>query len=614
MLPFQKKLFAGGKMKFIKLLILSIALIFLAGISPLQAIPLAQVPTAEPPQERETTSLKNSQDVLTVATFNVENLDPGDRRFDDIAKIIVNNLQAPDIISLIEIQDNNGPTNDDVVDAKKTYQKVIAAIEDISGPAYDFVDIPPQDDRDGGEPGGNIRVGFLFRSDRITLAKLPRRGGSLDAVGILISSDGVDLSLNPGRIDPTSSAFDDSRKPLAAEFFFNDQKLFVIANHFASKRGGSASDEIRVQQAQIVNRFVDQLLQADSQANVIVMGDLNDLPDSLPIKTVKGNILEDLTEGLPVSDRYTFNFQGNRQLIDYILVSKNLASVAKPEIDIVHVNVGFRRSVSDHDPVLAAFTLPADQSTATNPSNPPVSPPTSVIDATIILPELSNSALIEELAQEYKPSQSLSYDRARDQMFGIIDNQAGIVTDIYASYPIRITGNGDPSQEAYELGLNTEHTWPQSKGANKGNARSDIHHLFPSRIDINSDRGNKPFDDIVDTSTEKWYRLDTKLTAIPRNDIDEFSESAFSRFEPREGVKGDVARAMFYFYTIYRDQGDAIDPNYFKRQRQTLCQWNKQDPPDTTEIERSHAIAQFQGNENPFVLDVTLAERTYCNP
>lgn len=78
-------------------------------------------------------------------------------------------------------------------------------------------------------------------------------------------------------------------------------------------------------------------------------------------------------------------------------------------------------------------------------------------------------------------------------------------------------------------------------------------------------------------------------------------------------VKGDIARAMFYFYTIYHDQADRVDPNYFDKQRQTLCKWNQQDSPDSTEIERSHAISRFQGNDNPFVLDVTLAERAYCN-
>ncbi|MEH1966370.1 endonuclease [Nostoc sp.] len=602
-------------MKFIKLLLLSIALIFFAWVSPLQASPIAQLPTPLPSiAERETTSLKNSQDVLTVATFNVENLDPRDRRFENIAKIIGNNLNAPDVISLIEVQDNNGPINDDVVNANQTYQKLIAALENIGSPAYDFVDIVPTDDQDGGEPGGNIRVGLLFRPSRITLAKLPRRGGSLEAVAITQGSNGLDLSLNPGRIDPTNDAFDQSRKPLAAEFIFNDQKLFIIANHFVSKLGGSPSDDQRVKQAQIVNEFVAQLLQVDPQAKVIVLGDLNDLPDSLPLKTLKGNILENLTARLPLSDRFTYKFRGNPELIDHLLVSENLSRVAQPEIDIVHVNVGFSRPVSDHDPVIAAFTLPANQSTSD--TIPPVSQPTPApaTDSAIILPQLSKFALVDELAKEYTPSKILNYDRARDQMFSIIDNRAGIVTDIYASYPIRLIGSGDPSQEADKLGLNTEHTWPQSKGADKGNSRSDLHHLFPAREDINSERGNKPFDDIADTSTKKWYRNDTVQSTIPSSGIDEFSESASAKFEPREKVKGDVARAIFYFYTIYRDRAEGVDRNYFNNQRQTLCKWNQQDPPDITEIERSHAIAKFQGNDNPFVLDVTLAERAYCNP
>ena len=601
-------------MKFIKLLLLSITFIFFGWINPLQASSIAQLPTPLPVvAERETTSLKNSQDVLTVATFNVENLDPKDRRFDNIAKIIGNNLNAPDVISLIEIQDNNGPTNDNVVNANQTYQKLIDALKNVGSPAYEFVDIPPTDDRDGGEPGGNIRVGLLFKPSRITLAKAPRRGGSLDAVTITQSTNGLDLSLNPGRIDPTNAAFDESRKPLAAEFIFNDQKVFIIANHFVSKLGGSPSDVKRVKQAEIVNEFVAQLLQIDPQAKVIVLGDLNDLPDSLTLKTLKGNILENLTDRLPVGDRFSFKFRGNPQLIDHLLVSENLSRVAQPEIDIVHVNVGFSKPVSDHDPVIAAFTLPTNQSTS-DTIPPVVQPiPTPVSDSAIIFPQLSKVALVDQLAKEYTLSKTLNYDRARDEMFGVIDNQAGIVTDIYASYQISLIGNGDPSQEADKLGLNTEHVWPQSKGADKGNSRSDLHHLFPARADINSERGNKPFDDIVDTNTKKWYRNDTVQSTIPSSEIDEFSELGSSKFEPREKIKGDIARAIFYFYTIYRQQAETVDPNYFQNQRQTLCKWNQQDLPDPTEIERNRAIARFQGNDNPFVLDVTLAERAYCN-
>ncbi|MEJ6481445.1 endonuclease [Nostoc punctiforme UO1] len=131
---------------------------------------------------------------------------------------------------------------------------------------------------------------------------------------------------------------------------------------------------------------------------------------------------------------------------------------------------------------------------------------------------------------------------------------------------------------------------------------------------MNSERGNKPFDDIADTNTKKWYRNDTVQSTIPTRAIDEFSESSSAKFEPREKVKGDIARAIFYFYTIYRNQAEKVDRNYFQNQRQTLCKWNQQDVPDITEIKRSHAIAKFQGNDNPFVLDVTLAERAYCNP
>jgi hypothetical protein len=44
------------------------------------------------------------------------------------------------------------------VDASDTFNELIGAA---GGPTYDFRQIDPVDDQDGGEPGGNIRVGFL---------------------------------------------------------------------------------------------------------------------------------------------------------------------------------------------------------------------------------------------------------------------------------------------------------------------------------------------------------------------------------------------------------------------------------------------------------------------
>jgi endonuclease I len=54
------------------------------------------------------------------------------------------------------------------------------------------------------------------------------------------------------------------------------------------------------------------------------------------------------------------------------------------------------------------------------------------------------------------------------------------------------------------------------------------------------------------------------------------------------------------------------DESFFTKQKQDLCNWNKKDLPSSGEIKRSHAIAQLQGNENPFVIDPTLADRAYC--
>src|SRR6266545_2115300 len=176
---------------------------------------------------------------LALATFNVENLDPGDpqTKFDQLAGLIVDNLRAPDLVAVEEIQDDNGPTDNGVVTADTTFAELIAAVQAAGGPTYDFRQIDPVNDQDGGEPGGNIRVGFLFRTDR-GLQFIDRPGGTSTAATTVVGA-GADtrLSFSPGRIDPANSAFNASRKPLAGEFTYNGHHLFVIANHFNSKGG-----------------------------------------------------------------------------------------------------------------------------------------------------------------------------------------------------------------------------------------------------------------------------------------------------------------------------------------------------------------------------------------
>lgn len=307
---------------------------------------------------------------LTVAAFNVENLSPNDpaAKFTALADQIIDHLGAPDLIALEEVQDNNGTLTQTVVAADQTLQRLIDAITTAGGPLYTYRQIDPADGQDGGAPGGNIRTAFLFRTDR-GLAFVDRAGGTATtATTVVTGTTGApQLLYSPGRIDPLNPAFTASRKPLAGEFTFRGQTLFVIANHFNSKGGDQplfgrfqpptrTTEVQRLQQAALVNGFVDSLLALDPAANVIVLGDLNDFEFSPVLDAVKGGVLTNLVERLPKPERYTYVFEGNAQMLDHVLVSGRLLG-RTTGFDIVHVNAEFFDQTSDHDPSVARFNF-----------------------------------------------------------------------------------------------------------------------------------------------------------------------------------------------------------------------------------------------------------------
>ena len=309
---------------------------------------------------------------LAIATFNVENLSPVDppAKFAELADLIVDNLRAPDVVALEEIQDNDGPANTTVTDATLTLQQLVAAIQAAGGPAYQFRQIDPVDDQDGGQPGGNIRVGFLFRTDR-GLAFVDRPGGTPTAANAVTGRNNkVQLLYSPGRIDPLNPAWLASRKPLAAEFRFRGQTIFVIVNHFNSKGGdqplfgrfqppGRPTEVQRHQQAQVVNDFVDQILDGFKNARIVVLGDINDFEFSQTVEILKGGVLTNLMDTLPKPERYSYVFEGNSQVLDQILVSQKLDK-RETTYDVVHVNAEFFDQASDHDPQVARFLVGDD--------------------------------------------------------------------------------------------------------------------------------------------------------------------------------------------------------------------------------------------------------------
>jgi endonuclease I len=230
-----------------------------------------------------------------------------------------------------------------------------------------------------------------------------------------------------------------------------------------------------------------------------------------------------------------------------------------------------------------------------------------------VLPGQEGQELLGNLVADYKPPVLLSSSFARDTLFARIYSYNDSLTCVYTGYKIWLNPNEDPTQDAFAKGINTEHTFPQSLGA-MNQAEGDMHHLYPTREGVNADRGNLPFADIPDSQTEDWYYLAQETSSIPgASVIDRYSERKSGFFEPREEHKGNVARAMFYFYTMYKAQADAANQTFFESQRQTLCAWHLLDPVDGPEWNRTWRIAEYQsGKPNPFVLDCTLPERCYC--
>ncbi|WP_349774007.1 DUF6359 domain-containing protein [Fictibacillus phosphorivorans] len=315
----------------------------------------------------EVTNIHKKQKELTIASFNVENFSANeqgkdgtsDEKAERIAKSIVQNLNAPDIVGLVEMQDGNGPINDGTTDAKESADRLTAEITAQGGPEYVYTDIAPVDGKDGGIPGGNIRVGFIYNPERVSLAE-GTKGTATEAVGYNKGK----LTLNPGRIDPMNPVFENSRKPVAAQFTFNGEDVIVVANHFNSKGGDQplfgknqppflGSEVQRKQIAAVVNGFVKDVTTKNKNAKVVLLGDFNDFEFTDTLEIVKGKELTNMIEKVPSRERYTYSYQGNAQVLDHILVTNNMAK--KTKVDIVHINSQFMEEhgrASDHDPVL----------------------------------------------------------------------------------------------------------------------------------------------------------------------------------------------------------------------------------------------------------------------
>ena len=324
-------------------------------------------------REPDATILTDPRCSLRVATFNVKNLDSNDRdgdadvragRFSAIARVIAVDLDAPHIIALQEVQDDSGAADTGETSAARTLTRIADEIAAAGGPRYAAVDHPHVvDGAGGGQPGGNIRVAFLYDASRVAL--------HAESVGSV-----VDPILQ--RADP-SAPFFGSRFPLEMQVSFADQTVTLINLHLTSKSGspplfGSLQPVMTWQEHPMVNRgvqrrraqasavasHVESILARDSGAHVVVLGDMNELAFVSPLRDELSRALANLTWSLPRTERYTFLFDGAGQALDHVLVSPSLLPRAR--LDVVHVSTGEAESpgsASDHDPVVACLDVSA---------------------------------------------------------------------------------------------------------------------------------------------------------------------------------------------------------------------------------------------------------------
>jgi hypothetical protein len=317
------------------------------------------------------TSLRDEGSHVTVLTLNGFNLDVqkerpdrvndprrdvdddvGDQRFLSLGKAIVADALCPSIVALQEMQDDDGAELSETVSAKRTYERLIAAVRRAGGPTYKWVDIPPVAGADGGQPGGNIRNAFLYNPTRVKLVE-----GSLRLLGA------------------DSPAFEGSRKPLTARFRLLEGKgeLALVNVHLASKRhqNGLFAPErpgfdprlgMRVQQAEVIG---EHLLQLRNQGiDYYVTGDFNDFEFSETLQALVGDHSLNLVEAVPEALRFDYNHRGMSQALMHGVVARRQVVGRTAEYEILHANAltGTRpgrqsRKPSDHGYGIARLEL-----------------------------------------------------------------------------------------------------------------------------------------------------------------------------------------------------------------------------------------------------------------
>ena len=162
-------------------------------------------------------------------------------------------------------------------------------------------------------------------------------------------------------------------------------------------------------------------------------------------------------------------------------------------------------------------------------------------------------------------------------------------------------------------GINVEHVFPMSwatNGVDCGTRKqcrtssskfnlieADMHNLYPSRSDVNQQRGSFRFGEVSGEKRKFGKQCDFEVNYHARV------------VEPRPDIRGEVARSMFYMADRYKSDGLVL----FEKQARLLYKWHKADPPTDQELKRNGLIASLQGNRNRFIDNPELLDQLINN-
>jgi len=579
---------------------------------------------------------------LRVAAFNVLNYFNGDghngafptprgaetrfefsrQRIKTVAAILA--LQA-DVVGLVELEnDGFGPHS--------AIRDLVAGLNEAAPAGMSYALIDPAVARIGTDA---ITVGLIYRLDKVT----PR-----GTAAILDSR--VDAGFN-----------DEKNRPALAQTFTEQAsgEIFtVVVNHFKSK--GSDCDELgdpdrgdgqgncnntRTAAAQALVEWLATDPTGSDDTDVLIIGDLNAYAQEDPIVAIEASGYVDLLERFHGTAAYSYVFGGQAGYLDHALASASLARQVTAVAEW-HINADEPRALayfeqfrdrdqrrpksdsqlenlyaadpyrsSDHDPLIVSLRLNGDSSdtpsaddettddSGDTPTDDDVTGGGERDDYYVSARGKTGQALKAALHDIIREHNVLSYGEIWTLLMEADEDPENphhvILFYSGRSQPKRWNSGEDNSNQDY---WNREHVWARRHGLGprgRPGRFTDAHNLRPTDASINQTRGNLGFDD----------------GGQPHNEApDTFSDN--DSWEPRDAIKGDVARTTFYMAVRYEQESGRADLELVDRSSGggdsgtfgklcTLMQWHRADPVDDAERQRHEIIAARQGNRNPFI-------------